>query len=80
MDISNKTKLYQANMLKLYHDRETENETDLSVANGEQDMPSVDDDALLKLGTHLQKENVNDVRLEPELSATQINELKASLD
>ena len=43
-------------------------------------MPCVDDDALLELGTHLPKENVNDVRLEPELSGTQINELKASLD
>ena len=46
----------------------------------EQDMPSVDDDALLELGTHLQKENVTDVKLGLELSATQINELKASLD
>ena len=46
----------------------------------EQDMPSVDDDALLELGTHLQKENVTDVKLGPELSATQFNELKASLD
>ena len=45
-----------------------------------QDMPSVDDDALLELGTHLQKENVTDVKLGPVLSATQINELTASLD
>ena len=52
VDISNKTKLYHANMLNLYHYRKTENETDLSevtaVAGGEQDMPSVDDDALLE--------------------------------
>ena len=60
VDISKKTKLYHANMLKLYHDRETENETDLTmvvtaVAGEEQNMPSVDDDALLELGTHFQK-------------------------
>ena len=81
ISVGNKEKNYHANMLKKYYAREDEAKTrnkkeDLKIsAKAEmlvsEEMPSIDEDSLLKLGTYKQKENVSDVKLGTDLGDSQ---------
>ena len=80
--VGNKEKNYHANMLKKYYAREDEAKTgnekeDLKIAASaemllDKEIPSIDEDFLLELGTYKQKEDVSDVKLETELDDSQI--------
>ena len=80
--VSNKLNTYHATMLKLYHDRNAaEYESQAAVKNAveslrEEELPSFDDDSLLELGIHLQKEDINDVQIGHELTIEQSEQLR----
>ena len=82
ISVSNKLKTYHANMLKLYHGRSAaEGESQAVGATAvaslrEEELPSVDDESLLELGVHHQKEDVNDVKIGHELTEEQSEQLR----
>ena len=88
--VRNKEKNYHANMLKKYYAREDEAKTeiekeDLKMSAGaemlmDEEMPSIDEDSLLELGTYKQKEDVSDVKLGTELGDSQSRQLQALME
>ena len=88
--VGNKEKNYHANMLKKYYAREDEVKTeiekeDLKMSAGaemlmDEEMPSIDEDSLLELGTYKQKEDVSDVKLGTELGDSQSRQLQALME
>ena len=88
--VGNKEKNYHANMLKKYYAREDEVKTeiekeDLKMSAGaemlmDEEMPSIDEDSLLELGTYKQKEDVSDVKLGTELGDNQSRQLQALME
>ena len=90
ISVRNKEKNYHANILKKYYAREDEAKTrnekeDLKISASvemlvDEEMPSIDEDSLLELGTYKQKEDVSDVKLGTELGNSQSRQLQALIE
>ena len=88
--VGNKEKNYHANMLKKYYAREDEAKTgnekeDLKISASaetllDEEIPSIDEDSLLELGTYKQKEDVSDIKLGTKFGDSQSRQLQALIE
>ena len=88
--VGNKEKNYHSNMLKKCYAREDEAKTrnekeDLKISASaemlvDEEIPSIEEDSLLELGTYKQKEDVSDVKLGTELGDSQSRRLQALIE